>query len=474
MGGWHAFPGGGLSPSDAEIMVHGAPKGIDAPYQPEDIPGADPNPASTVIAGLICCTLRELFEETGLLLYAPSAEPPRAAALQGARQELLDGRRPFAEILSDLAVELDASSLVYAGRWVTPRISMIRFDARFFLLEWPAVRAIQPAVIPGELDEGEWVRPAKAIEQWRRGEVRIAQPMLHTLRVFLREGPENGLAQLRPGGRDGPSPFRIEFLRTVSAVPQRTRTLPPATHTNAYLIGLREMILVDPGSDDPGEIEHLLRSVEAAGKREGGLVKAIWLTHHHPDHVGGVDAMRRALGVPVCSHPLTAERLGEQGIEVDQPLHDGQQVVLDGDPAVTLRVLHTPGHARGHLAFYETAAEALVCGDMAAGHSTIVVDPPEGDMDAYLDSLSRLISLQPKVLLPSHGSMIANAVERLQALYDHRLRREEQVLEAWKQGLRDPADIAPAVYAEIAADHYPLAERQIAAHILRLRKLGKI
>jgi glyoxylase-like metal-dependent hydrolase (beta-lactamase superfamily II) len=184
--------------------------------------------------------------------------------------------------------------------------------------------------------------------------------------------------------------------------------------------------------------------------------------------------MRRALGVPVCAHPLTAERLEALGIEVDQPLHDGQTIVLAGDPPVTLQVIHTPGHARGHLCFYEPASRSLIAGDMVAGHSTIIIDPPEGDMDDYLHSLSRLISLQPSTLLPSHGSMMANAVERLQQLYNHRLRREQQVLEAWKQGLRDPVEILPAVYTDIATHEYPLAERQIAAHIVRLQKLGMI
>jgi endoribonuclease LACTB2 len=187
-----------------------------------------------------------------------------------------------------------------------------------------------------------------------------------------------------------------------------------------------------------------------------------------------VQAMRDALGVPVCAHPLTAERLEPRGIEVDQPLYDGQKVVLAGDPPVTIEILHTPGHARGHLCFLEERSGALVAGDMVAGHSTIIVDPPEGDMDDYLRSLSLLIGKQPKVLLPAHGSMIANAVERLQQLYNHRLRREQQVLEAWKQGLRDPMEILPAVYTDIAAHEYPMAERQIVAHIERLRKLGVI
>ena len=474
MGGWHAFPGGGLSPSDIEIPVTGLPAGVDAPYDDADVPGADGvDLPPTLIDGLLVCTLRELFEETGVLVHS-GAQSPDAKGLEKARTALNDKQKAFSDILSELDVQLDASALVYAGRWVTPPISTIRFDARFFLLEWPEDRAIQPKVILGELDHGEWVRPAEAIQRWRRAEALIAQPILHILRTLLRDGPERGLEILRPGRDKGPQPHRIEFRREISAIPLRTPTLPPATHTSAYLAGFREMVLIDPASPYPDQLDALQRAVRSANVRENGIVKAIWLTHHHPDHIGGVQAMRKALGVPVCAHPLTAERLEAAGIEVDQPLHDGQTAVLAGDPPVTLQALHTPGHAKGHLCFYEPASGSLIAGDMVAGHSTIIIDPPEGDMDDYLKSLSRLIGLQPKTLLPSHGSMIANAVERLQQLYNHRLRREQQVLEAWKQGLRDPMEILPTVYTDIAAHEYPLAERQISAHIVRLQKLGMI
>lgn len=474
MGGWHAFPGGGIAGVDLETAVSGRPIDVDEPFDPADVPGADDGEMPpTMIDGLSAGTLRELFEETGLLLHTPG-EVLDPAHVKEARRKLVDQKGIFPKLLRDLGATLDASRLTYAGRWVTPAFSTIRFDARFFLLEWSQEEELQPEIWQGELDRGEWIRPAEAIQRWRRADVLLAQPNLHILRVLLREGPIRGLEHLRPGGDEGPAPHRIEFRKEISAVPQRTHTLPPATHTSAYLVGVREMVLVDPGSGDGDQIERLKRAVQAAGKRDGSIVKAIWLTHHHPDHVGGVNAMRRALGVPVCAHPLTTERLEERGIEVDQPLLDGQRIVLAGDPPIALQVLHTPGHARGHLCFFEEGSRTLIAGDMIAGHSTIIIDPPEGDMDEYLSSLSRLISLQPKTLLPAHGSMLANAVERLQGLYNHRLRREQMVLEAWKQGVHDPLELLSSVYPDIQAHEYPMAERQIAAHIGRLRKLGMI
>lgn len=474
MGGWHAFPGGGISAIDLPTAVEGSPAGVEADYEDEDVPGTDGlELRPTLIDGLLSCAVRELFEETGVLLHNGPATPANED-LGEARRKLLDRKVAFDKTLTGLGVQLGASALTYAGRWVTPPFSTIRFDTRFFLLEWPAERPVQPEVWPGELDQGEWITAADALQRWRRAEVLVPQPVLHILRVLHEDGPEQGLARLLPGEEHGPSPHRVEFRREISAVPQKTATLPPATHTSAYLIGRREVILVDPGSEDQDELDRLKRALRSIAAHDGGLVKAIWLTHHHPDHVGGALAMKQALGAPICAHPLTAQHLEARGIEVDQPLHDGQVVVLAGDPPVTIRVIHTPGHARGHLSFYVEESKSLITGDMVAGHSTIIIDPPEGDMTAYMESLQKLLALEPKVLLPAHGTMIANGVERLHTLYAHRLRREQQVLEAWRQGLRDPVEILPAVYTDLAVHEYPMAERQIAAHIERLERLGMI
>jgi glyoxylase-like metal-dependent hydrolase (beta-lactamase superfamily II)/8-oxo-dGTP pyrophosphatase MutT (NUDIX family) len=474
MGGWHAFPGGGISPIDLTTSIFGLPIGIDAAYDDEDVPGSGGiELGPTLIEGMLSCAIRELFEETGVLLHNGQSAPSNDA-LREARRKLLDRHNSFDKTIAGLGVQLDASTLTYAGRWVTPPLSTIRFDTRFFLLEWPRNRPVQPEVWTGELDQGEWITAAEALQRWRRAEVLAPQPVLHILRVLNEDGPEKGLVRLLPGEEHGPSPHRVEFRREISAVPQKTATLPPATHTSAYLIGRREVIIVDPGSENVDELDRLKRAVRSVALQDGGLVKAIWLTHHHPDHVGGALAMKQAVGAPICAHPLTAQHLEARGIDVDQPLHDGQVVVLAGDPPVTVRVLHTPGHARGHLSFFVEETKSIITGDMVAGHSTIIIDPPEGDMTAYMESLQKLAALEPKVLLPAHGTMIANGVERLNALYAHRLRREQQVLEAWRHGLRDPVEILPAVYTDIGVHEYPMAERQIAAHIERLQRLGMI
>ncbi len=465
MGGWYSFPGGGVSRRDADIPVR-----VESRHESE---GGD-----SVAARLFACGARELFEEIGILVAKARGGTWSSGQLQAMpdlRRALLSKEIAFAEILSRLDVELDASRFVFAGRWITPESNPVRFDARFYLLEWPAHEPRQPEVIPGELDHGDWIRPRDALSRRERGEVLIPPPAVYILKAMADEGPVEGIRRLQePQGIDL-GPFRrMEFLPGCHQFPLRTPTLPPATHTNAYVLGNQELVLIDPGASDPAEIEALQRGLTDLIAEPGKHFSAIWLTHHHPDHVGGVEAMRRFLDAPVLAHPLTAERLTELEISVDRELNEGDRVRLQGEPEIAVEVLHTPGHARGHLCFYIERLGALVAGDIVAGVGTIVIDPPEGDMDDYLRSIERLIDLNPLYVLPGHGSFGPNGVGKLRELRDHRVKREAKVLEAWRAGAREPREMLPTVYADADPRAFPLAERQILAHLERLRKLGRI
>jgi ribonuclease/clavin/mitogillin len=178
--------------------------------------------------------------------------------------------------------------------------------------------------------------------------------------------------------------------------------------------------------------------------------------------------------VPVLAHRLTAERLAGRGIRVDGELSDRQRVLLAGEPDMSVLVLHTPGHARGHLCFVDEQQRSAVMGDLVAGIGTIVIDPPEGDMDDYIGSLARMGMLSPNTLFPGHGPAIVNGVQKLREYVDHRLWREGKVLDAWNEGLRQPSEMLPKVYADTPKEAWPLAERQILAHLERLRREKRI
>lgn len=397
------------------------------------------------------------------------AFPGGGAAREDVGDILATARR---ELREETGIEARAEELLFAGRWVTPPLGPLRFDNRFYLLEWPSARPAQPRVEPGELESGEWIEPAAALERWRRGEALAAPPVLHILRVLAEDGPVGGLGRLLDPSEADLGPFRrIEFRPGVLMFPLTTATRPPATHTNVFVLGRERAALVDPGASDPAEIERLLAALVAARAQDGVEVSAIWLTHHHPDHVGGVEAVRLALGVPVLAHAATAERLSAVAIAVDGLLADGEVRDVGG---AEWRVLHTPGHAPGHLCFFAAADRTLLAGDLVTGFGTVVIDPPEGSMDDYLASLERLAALPVRTLLPAHGPALLDGARRLRATRDHRLWREQRVLAAWLDGLRTPAAMLARVYDDVPAAALPLAERQIVAHLERLERRGEL
>ncbi|MEO8196594.1 MAG: MBL fold metallo-hydrolase [Thermoanaerobaculia bacterium] len=478
MGGWHAFPGGGLERGDAQLPVAGTPQDLAATgWTQASADRAESAAEPDLVPGILACALRELFEETGVLIACPHPAGARAADAQpiaAMRQTQLAGEKSLGPWLESNGLALDAARLRFAGRWLTPPFSPARFDNRFFLLEWRPEDG-EPRVAPPESEAGEWIKPRAALARLEDGLALAAPPIVHLLRVLAETVPELAATRFRDTSEANLGPLRcIELRPGIVLLPLAAATLPPAAHTNAYLLGTGDCILVDPGSPFAPENERLLAALGVAAERMGRHVRAIWLTHHHPDHVGGVETVRRALDVPVFAHRLTGERLRAQGIALDGWLSDGQRVELAGAPPFVLKVHHTPGHASGHLSFEVEATGDLIAGDMVAGFGTIVIDPPEGDMDLYLASLDRLRELAPRTLFVSHGAPFLDSVTKLTEYRDHRLAREAQVLACWVSGLREPSTMIPQVYPEIAPAVVPLAERQILAHLARLELLGRL
>jgi len=257
----------------------------------------------------------------------------------------------------------------------------------------------------------------------------------------------------------------------IRVLPVRTPTLPPATHTNVYIVGEGELTVVDPASPWPDEQELLASEIELRVAR-GERLRRIVLTHHHDDHVGGALDLRErfatpAAPVPIVAHRRTAELVG--GL-VDDLVEHAQLLDCGGRE---LKVHHTPGHAPGHLALHDAASGAVLVGDLVAGVGTIVIQPEDGDLQDYLDSLEAVRRLEPSILLPGHGDPLAQADAVLSFYVAHRHQRTEQVRASLDRlGAASPEDLVPLVYPELGPADLPVAASQILTHLQWMGRHG--
>jgi glyoxylase-like metal-dependent hydrolase (beta-lactamase superfamily II) len=227
--------------------------------------------------------------------------------------------------------------------------------------------------------------------------------------------------------------------------------------TNTYLVGGQKVVIIDPGPADDAHQE----AVVAALQTLQAAAQAVVITHSHQDHSGGASALAHRLDVPLLSF--------------GSPFHhnDTLQLVLqlstfNFQPS-TLTVLHTPGHTPDHLCLWWAEPRLLFAGDLVAGQGTVLIIPPAGDMAAYLDSLRAMLALSPQAILPGHGPVIADAPALLQQYLDHRLQREQQVLDLLAQGYTTAAVIAAHIYAD-RPEALEIATLQVEAHLEKLRK----
>lgn len=234
----------------------------------------------------------------------------------------------------------------------------------------------------------------------------------------------------------------------------------PSGATNAYLVGNDHALLVDP----PCRSEKLDAVVTAR------TVDHIAVTHHHPDHVGGVSEYATETGATVWARRGRERSFREAtGIRPDRTFTDGTQIET-GDG--TVRVIETPGHASEHVGF--VFGERCLVGDLATQSGSVVVGAPEGDMRAYLGSLRRIHARDLAVLYPGHGPVIENPQSTIRRLIDHRLERERHVLEAVESRASSVAAITDIAYEKDVSAVRSLAEATVQAHLQKLAVEGSI
>jgi glyoxylase-like metal-dependent hydrolase (beta-lactamase superfamily II) len=234
--------------------------------------------------------------------------------------------------------------------------------------------------------------------------------------------------------------------------------------TNTYLVGERAVAVIDPGP-------RIDRHIDAILSEAPGPIRWILCTHTHPDHSPAAMPLAEATGAETMGIPAPRGKVQDKTFRPDRVLGDGD--TLDTDE-FSIRAVHTPGHASNHLCFRHEAHRWLFTGDHIMSGSTVVIDPPDGDMKHYLESLERLKHLDLAALAPGHGPVIDEPMEIVDWLINHRLKRESRVVAAMKAHPGQTLwELTPYVYEDVDEKLYRLASRSLLAHLLKLEIEGR-
>ncbi len=501
--GAYVFPGGGVDPLDAASHALATRR-----------PGQSALHLTQAIAAI-----RESFEELGVLLAQHADGRPAD------QQDIaaLDRSQPFAAQCKARNLLLAADSVYVLAHWVTDRDLPRRFDVPFLVARMPTGQT--PVADGQEQFEPVWVRPADALARHTAGQFFIIFPTIRTLerlqgyatvdavlqacaateealwtscpragllagreaRYMEHEHPYGELALVCPDGQiehhldwqcEQPVPLLKNLLRLTAPNPG----VMTGPGTNSYLVGdpRTGYIAIDPGPADPAHLERLWRAA-------GGDIRLIVCTHSHPDHSPGARPLQALCQPqpPILGLPSAPTARENSRFNPDRSLQNSELLTLTGQGLEanlthTLMVIHTPGHAANHLCLLLLEDGLLFSGDHVLNGSTTVVDPPDGDMSAYLDSLDRLAEACEQhhvcFILPAHGYAIGGdagvagaAIAHLKA---HRLKREAKILavmQAHPEGTLD--DWVTRAYDDVPPRMWPVAKRSLLAHVSRIEAM---
>ena len=505
--GAYVFPGGGIDALDA--AAHG--------QSTRRASQTDLHLTQAIAA------IRESFEELGVLL----AKHADGSHVNTADIAALDRKAPFAAQCQARGLTLAGADVYVLAHWVTDRDLPRRFDVPFLVARMPEGQ--DPVADESEQFEPEWIRPADALARHAAGKFFIIFPTIRTLerlqhyttvdavlqacaseqplwtscpragflagkeaRYMEHEPPYGELELLSPDGQivhtlDWQTDAPVKLLKNVMRLTAPNPGVMTGPGTNSYVVGdaASGYIVIDPG---PADADHLQRLYDAAT----GDIRLIICTHSHPDHSPGAKPLQALCteagkSTPhIAGLPSAATSRADSTFMPDKlllnnellaPVSIGPEANLtckNDQNSHTLKVIYTPGHAANHLCLVLLEDGLLFSGDHILNGSTTVINPPDGNMNAYLDSLDALSAACDEhnidFILPAHGYVVGQAKTAIAQLKAHRLKREAKimtVMQAMPDGTLD--DWVPLAYDDVDERIWPVAKRSLLAHVERIQ-----
>lgn len=370
------------------------------------------------------------------------------------------------ELGVDLAQEMlkgNIERIDYLGLAVTPDFNPFRFATYFF--RFHLKQKCDFIVDHNEAKIAQWMSAADLLKQYANGHILAVPPVI---KVIERLGENPHITKIDDLNFDYDKEKYVPYIESLKSVRQLmplSNTLPPATRTNAFLIGDRgPKILVDPSPKDGEEYRKLVNTLKDFG------VDQILLTHHHPDHHEHSVDLAREFKVPMLMSEDTHRRLSHkiphyfEGVEI--------RLIKEGDVLTEwlgrrVVVYEVPGHDEGQVALAPEDLSWFIAGDLFQGVGTVVIGDAEGDMTKYFATLEKIIALNPKILFPSHGIGLGG-VNILETTLEHRKLREKQVLHFHEQGL-GVDEMLEKIYEKVDQKLWPYARKNIQKHLEKLK-----
>ncbi|MDI9334635.1 MAG: MBL fold metallo-hydrolase [Cytophagales bacterium] len=490
-------------------------------------------PAATRAAATVLL-LREMDGALEVLMTQRSPTASFAPSMYVFPGGVVDGDETFEEAavrecMEELNIALDHGALRWHSHWVTDRDMPKRFDVRFYVAPMPHGQT--PVADEQEQFRPTWVRPSDALAMHQAKQFPMIFPTIRTLEWFTRfdsvsavlaaceaqvphwsscprsghiagkphyfmehDSPYGELALVCPDGikrhaLDWTHERAVPLLKHVRRLTCGNPSMMTGPGTNSYIIGTPEtgFIVVDPGpygtydlSTPDADQAHVQRLLDACRHADGAPdIRAIICTHSHPDHspaAAPLQALASGASQPKIygmKHLPTSRPHSE--FSPDVQTKDGDVLTLSGgDLTITLRAIHTPGHAANHVCWVLEEDGLLISGDHILNGSTTVIDPPDGNMTDYLQSLDKLTAACEQhdihYILPAHGHVLGFAKDAITKLKAHRLGREAKVKKAM-EAMPDLAldELVALAYDDVNPKLWPIAMRSLAAHVERLK-----